>query len=90
MNWAVLLWAVRARAGAGWNAVAEQLGLRRRTLEINFARMAECTLAEAAEDPERVARRFKKWVDSVWEPGSASGPGSHDPAPVAAPTGGAS
>ena len=90
MNWAVLLWAVRARAGAGWDAIADQLGLRRRTLELNYTRMAGCTLAAAAGDPERVARRFNQWVDSVWDPHSANGSGSHDPVPVPAPVGGAS
>ena len=90
MSWAVVLWAVRARAGAGWGAVAERMGLRRRTLEINFTRMAGCTLAAAAEDPERVVRRFDRWVDSVWDPRSGNGPGSHDPGPVPAPAGGAS
>ncbi len=88
MNWAVLLWAVRARAGAGWDAVADRTGLRRRTLELNFARMAGCTLAAAAEDPERVVRRFDRWVDSVWDPHPAKGSGANDPAP--APAGGAS
>lgn len=87
MNWAVLLWAVRARAGADWDAVADQVGLRRRTLEINVARMAGCTLAGAAEDPERVVGRFNEWVDSVWRPRSANGSGRKDP--VSAPARGA-
>ena len=87
VNWAVLLWAVRARAGADWDAIADQVGLRRRTLEINVARMAECTLAAAARDPERVVGRFNEWVDSVWERRSANGSGPHDP--LSAPTPGA-
>lgn len=82
MNWAVLLWAVRARARSGWDAIAEQMGLRRRTLEINFSRMAGCTLAAAAEDPERVVWRFSQWVDSVCDLHSAIGSGSHDPVPA--------
>ena len=82
MNWAVLLWAVRARAGARWDAVAQQMGLRRRTLEVNFTRMAGCSLAEAAEDPEAVVRRFSRWVDSVWDPPSANGSSGHDPVPA--------
>ena len=90
MNWAVLLWAVRARAGSGWDAVADRTGLRRRTLELNFARMAGCTLAAAAGDPERVVRRFDRWVDSVWDPHPANGSGAHDPVPAPAPAGGAS
>lgn len=85
MNWAVLLWAVRARAGAGWDAVADEVGLRRRTLEVNVARMAGCTLAAAAEDPERVFGRFNEWVDSVWEPRSANGSRRHDPVSAPAP-----
>ncbi len=85
MNWAILLWAVRARAGAGWAAIADQVGLRRRTLEINFTRFADCTLAAAAEDPERVVRRFNEWVDSVWEPRSANGSERDDPVPARAP-----
>lgn len=89
MNWAVLLWALRARAGAGWDAIADQLGLRRRTLEINFTRMAGCTLAAAAEDPEQVVRRFNQWVDSVWDPRPGNGSGSHDPVQLPAPVGGA-
>jgi hypothetical protein len=85
MNWAVLLWAARARARSGWDAVADQIGLRRRTLEKNFTRMAGCTLAAAAEDPERVARRFSEWVDSVWDAPSGNGPGTYDPVPARAP-----
>jgi len=85
MNWAVLLWAVRARAGADWDTVADQVGLRRRTLEINVARMAGCTLAAAAEDPERVVERFNEWVDSVWEPRSANGSRAHDRVSAPAP-----
>lgn len=85
VNWAVLLWAVRARAGADWEAVADQVGLRRRTLEINFTRFADCTLAAAAEDPERVVGRFNEWVDSVWEPRSANGSERDDPVPARAP-----
>ncbi len=85
MNWAVLLWAVRARAGAGWAAVADQVGLRRRTLEINFSRFAGCTLAAAAEDPQRVVGRFGEWVDSVWEPPSANGSNRNEAVPTRVP-----
>ena len=85
MDWAVLLWAVRARAEAGWDAIADQVGLRRRTLEINVARMAGCTLAAAAADPERVVGRFHEWVDSVWEPRPANGSRRNDPASAPAP-----
>ena len=73
VSWAVLLWALRARSRDGWGAVAAQVGLQRRTLERNFIRMAGCTLAAAAADPERVVERFNQWVDSVWDPHSANG-----------------
>lgn len=85
MNWAVLLWAVRARAGADWDLIADHVGLRRRTLEINFMRLAGCTLAAAAEDAERIVGRFNQWVDSVWEPRSAHGSKRSDPVPARAP-----
>ncbi|MDE0073696.1 MAG: hypothetical protein OXR82_07190 [Gammaproteobacteria bacterium] len=84
MNWAVLLWTVRARAGADWDVIADHVGLRRRTLEINFMRLAGCTLAAAAEDPERVVGRFNQWVDSVWEPRAAHGSKRNDPVPARA------
>jgi len=85
MNWAVLLWTVRARAGADWDVIADHVGLRRRTLEISFMRLAGCTLAAAAKDPERVVGRFHQWVDSVWEPRAAHGSKRNDPVPVRAP-----
>ena len=85
MNWAVLLWTVRARAGADWDVIADHVGLRRRTLEINFMRLAGCTLATAAEDPERVVERFNEWVDSVWEPRPASGSRKNGPVPAPKP-----
>ena len=85
LSWAVLLWAVRARSRNDWNAVAEQVGLQRRTLERNFIRMTGCRLTVVAEDPERVIRRFRAWVDSVWDPRSANGSRRSGPAPVRAP-----
>ena len=84
VSWAVLLWAVRARAWDGWGAVAAQAGIRRRTLERSFMRLARCRLAAAAEDPERVVRRFDEWVDSVWDPRSANGAQNDDGVAVAA------
>ena len=84
LSWAVLLWAVRKRSRDGWDAVAAQVGLQRRTLERNFIRMAGCTLAAAAEDPERVVQRFNQWVDSVWDPHSANGSRKYDPIPAQA------
>ena len=85
LSWAVLLWAVRKRSRDGWDAIAVQAGLQRRTLERNFIRMAGCTLAAAAEDPERVVQRFNQWVDSVWDPHSANGSRTCDPIPAQAP-----
>ena len=82
LSWAIVLWATRARSLEGWTAVAEQVGLQRRTLERNFLRMAGCTPGEAAEDPERVVGRFNEWVDSVWDPGSGNGPGKHHRGPA--------
>lgn len=84
LSWAVILWAVRARSRDGWNSIAERLGLRRRTLQRSFNRLAGCTLAEAAEDPERVVRRFAAWIEAVWDPGSGNGSGKYDPAPARA------
>ena len=85
MSWAVILWALRARSQDGWDAIAERLGLQRRTLQRNFNRLAGCTLAKAAEDPGRVVRRFGTWVDSVWEPGSGNGSRRFDPAHARTP-----
>ena len=85
LSWAVLLWTVRQRSRDGWDAIAARVGLQRRTLERNFIRMAGCTLAAAAEDPERVVQRFNQWVDSVWDPHSANGSRTCDPIPAQAP-----
>ncbi len=85
VSWAVLLWALRRRSRDGWGAIAAQAGLRRRTLERNFFRMAGCTLAAAAEDPNRVVERFNQWVHSVWDPHSSNGSRKHDPVPARAP-----
>ncbi len=84
LSWAVILWAVRARSRDGWNAIADRAGLQRRTLQRNFNRLAGCTLAAAAEDPEQVVRRFNAWVDSVWEPHAGNGPGKSHPVPARA------
>ena len=68
LSWAVLLWAVRERSRDNWNAIVDQAEARRRTLERSFARLAGCTLAEAAADPEHVTRRFHQRIESVWNP----------------------
>ncbi len=81
LSWAVLLWALDARSRDGWKAIAAQVGLRRRTLQRNFIRLAGCTLAEAAEDPERVVGRFDAWVKSVWDPRAGNRLRKHDEAP---------
>lgn len=85
VSWAVVLWAARARSRDSWNDIAERLGLQRRTLQRNFNRLAGCTLAEAAEDPGRVVRRFGAWLDSVWKPGSGNGSRKRAPARARAP-----
>ena len=85
LSWAVVLWALRARSREGWNAIAERLGLQRRTLQRNFNRLAGCTLAEAADDPERVVRRFGAWVDTVWDPGAGNGSRKYGRARARAP-----
>ncbi len=85
LSWAVTLWGTRARALEEWTPLAKRLGLQRRSLERNFLRTAGCTLAEAAEDSERVVGRFNEWVDSVWEPHSGDGSGAYDRVPTQAP-----
>lgn len=87
LSWAVTLWGTRARALGSWTRVADQLRLQRRTLERNFLRTAGCTLAEAAEDSERVVGRFHEWVDAVWDPHSGNGRGAYGPGPPQAPRG---
>lgn len=85
LSWAVLLCALRARANVGWSAVADQMGLRRRTLERKFIGMAGCTLAAAAENPERVLGRVNEWVQAVWDPAAAIGSWNDDALPGAGP-----
>ena len=85
LSWAVILWALHARSREGWNAIAERLGLQRRTLQRNFNRLAGCTLAEATEDPERVIRQFGVWVDLVWDPGAGNGSRKQDRAHARTP-----
>lgn len=85
LSWAVLLWTLRARARGSWSAIAEEVGLQRRTLERNFIRMAGCTLAAAAEDPERVIGRFNEWVHSVWDPPAVNGSRNNNALPGAEP-----
>ena len=87
LSWAILLWALRARSRNSWNAIADRVGLQRRTLQRNFNRLAGCTLAEAAEDPKRVVARFNEWVDSVWNPRSGNGPAKYDQVRPQAPVG---
>ena len=81
LSWTVLFWAVRTRARRGWDAIAVQLGIHRRTLERSFIRRAGCGLAVATADPDRLVRRFHEWVGSVWDPHSGNGPGRYDSAP---------
>lgn len=67
LNWAVLLWAFRQRPEAGWDALARQAGIGRRTLERYGRQLADCTLGEAARDPKLLKRRFREWAGSVSE-----------------------
>ena len=62
LNWALLFWTIRRRAHTGWDAIAKQARVRRRTLERASVRLAECTLSGLVQDPERVRRRFRDWV----------------------------
>ena len=67
--WAALLWALDRRSEVKWDAVAQQMGVRRRTIERHCSDLAECTLAEAARDPGMVWDRFQAWVARVSEVG---------------------
>ena len=69
LRWAALLWAVDRRSEVKWDAVARQMGVRRRTLERHCSDLAECTLAEAAREPGMVWDRFRAWVARVSELG---------------------
>lgn len=62
LSWAFLFWSIRRHADAGWDAVVRQAGVRRRTLERVGERLAGCKLSELTGDPERVRRRFRRWV----------------------------
>lgn len=76
LGWSLVLWGTRQRTSLDWAAIAGKLRMPRRTLERNFIRTAGCTLAEAADDSERVDRRFTEWVGSVWDPDAVRGPGA--------------
>ena len=63
LGWALLFWGIRRRARtAGWDAIAQDAAVRRRTLERAGVRLAGCTLAGMIREPERVRRRFREWV----------------------------
>ena len=65
LGWALLFWGTRRRAHTGWDAIARQAGVRRRTLERAGRRLAECTLAGLIREPGSVRRRFREWVREV-------------------------
>lgn len=65
MSWSLLFWAVRKRADSKWSAIADEAGVRRRTLERYSSGLAGCTLATAARDPDLLMRRFDEWVQKV-------------------------
>lgn len=62
LGWALLFWGIRRRAHTGWDDIARQAGVRRRTLERASVRLAGVTLAGLAHDPQRVRDRFREWV----------------------------
>ncbi len=68
LSWSLLFWAVRERSGSKWNAIADEAGVRRRTLERYSTGLAKCTLATAARDPEMLMGRFEQWLESVSMP----------------------
>ena len=65
LSWAILLWAVRQRPKSTWSAIADEVGVRRRTLERHAVALAGCTLAAAGHSPARVRSRFQEWVAEV-------------------------
>ena len=67
LSWALLMWAVRQHPNARWDAIADQAGVRRRTLERHSVRLAECTLSATSRDPALVRRRFRAWVAQASE-----------------------
>ena len=72
LSWAVILWTTSARALDDWNAIAEQVGLQRRTLERSFNRMAGCN-ARGGRPPGSggVVGRFMHGSIGVGIPASA-------------------
>ena len=77
LAWALLFWSIRRRVRTGWDDLARQAGVRRRTLERAGGRLAGCTLSELAGDPEGVRRRFRGWVRERSPPhGMAPGTGA--------------
>ena len=65
LSWALLIWAVRQRPEARWDAIASEAGVRRRTLERHSVRLVGCTLSAATRDPALVRRRFRAWISQV-------------------------
>lgn len=62
LGWALLFWGIRRRAHTGWDGIARQAGVRRRTLERASRRLAGYTLAGLIREPDGVQRRFRNWV----------------------------
>lgn len=65
LSWALLLWAVRQRTRAKWAAIADEAGVRRRTLERHASNLARCTLTAASREPAMVQGLFQDWVAEV-------------------------
>lgn len=79
LSWAILLWGLRERERASWDAVARMLGLRRRTLERYSSRFLDCTLAAADTDRQAVMRRFRAWASEVVKPDALEKLGPEEP-----------
>ena len=62
LGWAVLLWAVPLRATKSWYRICSEGKVERRTLERLAHRKVGCTLAVAAQNPDRVTSAFEAWV----------------------------
>lgn len=65
LNWGVLLWAIRHRNDGTWKDTARAAGIGQQTLRRYSLRLARCSLADAADNPAQVARRFDEWLSGV-------------------------
>lgn len=65
LSWGVLRWAIRHRNDGTWKEVARAAGIDQQTLRRYSLTLARCSLADAADDPARVARRLDEWLSGV-------------------------